>query len=178
MVHINDPDGNLDGKIDENVWHETGFGRYSITRISSGCYLASIINYECLVSKVVSENGCSIISGTMYSKNSFVATISGSDSVYLKNLTEGLKDQGLGVEKIASYVPRQTPSMTPKQENAVRLALENGYYEIPRKISIDELSRLSGASRSSFDVTLRTAEKKIISTYFQNYVKNFIMEKK
>jgi len=56
--------------------------------------------------------------------------------------------------------------LTPKQLKAVNLAIENGYFEIPKKINLEELSKQMKLSRTTFLEHLRKAEKKILSKYF------------
>lgn len=52
--------------------------------------------------------------------------------------------------------------LTSKQLGLLRLALESGYYEWPRKINIVELSEELGISRAAVTKLLRRAEKRII----------------
>ncbi|MBU7032963.1 MAG: helix-turn-helix domain-containing protein [Theionarchaea archaeon] len=56
--------------------------------------------------------------------------------------------------------------LTPKQLKAVNLAIEKGYFEIPKKINLEELSKQMKLSRTTFLEHLRKAEKKILSKYF------------
>ncbi|MFN3268151.1 MAG: helix-turn-helix domain-containing protein [Zestosphaera sp.] len=54
--------------------------------------------------------------------------------------------------------------LTNKQLSLLRLALESGYYEWPRKTNIVELSEELGISRAAVTKLLRRAEKRIISS--------------
>lgn len=56
--------------------------------------------------------------------------------------------------------------LTPQQLKAVNLAIEKGYFEIPKKINLEELSKQMKLSRTTFLEHLRKAEKKILSKYF------------
>ena len=53
--------------------------------------------------------------------------------------------------------------LTDRQRDAVRLALDAGYYETPRASSERELASMAGVSRSAFSAQLRTAEREILS---------------
>ena len=55
------------------------------------------------------------------------------------------------------------PELTAKQENALKLALEFGYYNYPRKISLDKLAKIAKLSFSTFQAHVRKAENKILS---------------
>jgi len=52
--------------------------------------------------------------------------------------------------------------LTDRQLAAVRLALDNGYYEQPRKASISELAEQTSVARSTFEEHLRKAENKLL----------------
>ena len=53
------------------------------------------------------------------------------------------------------------------QKRAVELAIEKGYYEIPRKIELKELADLMGISYSTYQVHLRKAERNLIPHFFE-----------
>jgi len=63
-------------------------------------------------------------------------------------------------------VIKQNPELTDKQKQAMSLAIKNGYYEYPRKTSIEELAKLSSLSFSTFHAHLRKAEQKLLPFYF------------
>jgi predicted DNA-binding protein YlxM (UPF0122 family) len=52
--------------------------------------------------------------------------------------------------------------LTNRQLTALQIALENGYYEQPRKRSISELAEGSTVARATFEEHLRKAENKLI----------------
>jgi predicted DNA binding protein len=47
------------------------------------------------------------------------------------------------------------------------MAIKNGYYNYPRKTSIEKLAELSGLSFSTFHAHLRKAEQRLLPFYFQ-----------
>jgi hypothetical protein len=53
--------------------------------------------------------------------------------------------------------------LTEKQRDAIILAFKLGYFETPRKISIDELSAKLGLASSTLDVHLRKAERRLLA---------------
>lgn len=52
--------------------------------------------------------------------------------------------------------------LTDRQLSALRLALENGYYEQPRRCSVSELAERSTVARATYEEHLRKAENKLI----------------
>jgi len=57
-------------------------------------------------------------------------------------------------------------ALTSKQERVLKSALELGYYDYPKRISTEELSKVVGLAPSTISEILRRAEKRIISGYF------------
>ena len=60
------------------------------------------------------------------------------------------------------FLPHIFPKLSPKQKESIELAIKHGYYEYPRKIDLDKLSKIMKVKRQTFQENLRRAEKKII----------------
>ena len=65
------------------------------------------------------------------------------------------------------YMPRVLPMLSPKQKEAVSLAVKEGYYEFPRRIRLEELAEISGSSFSTFREHLRIAERKLLPLMYR-----------
>lgn len=71
--------------------------------------------------------------------------------------------------KIGRYQPARPPyQLTRKQLEALNLAVANGYYTWPRRISLAELAALVGLSRRTFQDHLRKAEAKLMPNLVQD----------
>lgn len=64
------------------------------------------------------------------------------------------------IENLMIY--SSAPNLTKKQRNALVLAVENGYYGYPRKITLDKLSKIEKISLSTFQFHLAKAEAKLM----------------
>lgn len=60
-----------------------------------------------------------------------------------------------------------SPNLSEKQFETIKLALNEGYYNYPRKLTIPELAKKMGKSYSSFQENLRRAENKIVEFFFE-----------
>lgn len=58
-----------------------------------------------------------------------------------------------------------TPPLTERQDELLRFCVERGYYSIPRRISLQTLTKDLGISTTSLSLALRRAEAKIILAY-------------
>ncbi|MGM0398478.1 MAG: helix-turn-helix domain-containing protein [Halobacteriota archaeon] len=53
--------------------------------------------------------------------------------------------------------------LTDKQREAIRMAMLEGYYEMPSETTVEELAAMTGISSSAFATRLRKAEREIFS---------------
>jgi len=60
------------------------------------------------------------------------------------------------------YFPHAISKLTDKQKRAFDLAMLNGYYLIPKKITIRELAKLMNITKSTYQNHLKRAESKIL----------------
>lgn len=67
--------------------------------------------------------------------------------------------------------PTAAPSLTKMQKNAIETAYKNGYYNYPRKISIQKLARIAGIGKSTFQEHLRKAELKLLPIIIEEQIK-------
>jgi predicted DNA binding protein len=66
-------------------------------------------------------------------------------------------------QKIKSISVIKTGSeLTKKQQDAINLAIIYGYYNSPRKISVEKLAKIAKLSFSTYQVHLRKAESKLL----------------
>lgn len=172
MVRISDPNDNLSGFCNKTRIGSNEYGNYVMDRVSKNHYVAIVKNNYCEVAKLVHESDCFITSAVMQDdtpkgKPMVCWTIMGTDNKSFSELLEKLEKNDYGIYVEASYIAGADYNLTAKQEESVRLAFENGYYDIPKKVDVRELCAMAGISRSTYDVSLRTAEKKIIGKFLQ-----------
>lgn len=99
----------------------------------------------------------------------------GFDDADLKGLLKGLdrvgKTEVLHKKSISEGVTDDTflvslnnlfGQLTEKQTKALVSAIENGYYEIPKRITADELAKKHGQPRSTLEEHIRKAESKVV----------------
>jgi predicted DNA binding protein len=93
--------------------------------------------------------------------------VSGEDT--LKELTKRLESKGVNctIEEISRLTKKE--DLTTRQEQIVKMALEFGYFEFPKKIRLVELSEKLGISAGTLSEILRRAEKHILSKYFREH---------
>lgn len=82
----------------------------------------------------------------------------GSKLIYIKQ--KSIKD----ISIISPY-----PDVTPKQREIFEIALKEGYYEFPKRTSINKITKIKNISFSTCRTHLKKAEKKMLQFVF-NYL--------
>ncbi len=83
---------------------------------------------------------------------------------FLEKIKEFAKVEILKLKKESPklIIHQALPKMTAKQESAYQLAQELGYYEYPRKVSVEKLAKKAKIPRTTFQAHLRKAESKVM----------------
>lgn len=66
--------------------------------------------------------------------------------------------------------PKIKSLLSPNQEHVLRVALEAGFFDFPRRTSLEELSRRLGVSSASLSESIRRAEKNAIKAFLETRV--------
>lgn len=140
-------------------------GECTIERISSNHYTAMITNRTCFVCSLFSENRCFLMSSVPVDERHVEWTVVGQDSETVHSLTRRMKELGYRVKFLASGKFGDSMTLTPKEEAYIKTAYDCGYYNVPRKIDLNGICDMLGCSKSTLNVTLRTAERKLICYY-------------
>jgi predicted DNA binding protein len=90
----------------------------------------------------------------------------------LRELTAHLEDLNVEFEilSLTNYYVKGKDllsSLTPPQYQCLEMAVEQGYFEIPKKADARKLAGKKGISHSAFLAHIRKAEKKIFEELFR-----------
>ena len=73
---------------------------------------------------------------------------------------ELIKFQNIALDTV--FFPRLMPNLSEKQKRAIELAIQEGYYDTPRKTDLRKLAKIMGISLATFEQHIRVAEQKLI----------------
>lgn len=88
--------------------------------------------------------------------------------------TENFKKAGMTMKMVrwGDYRPEDHPigdyeeKLTPKQTEIVKMGLALGFYDNPRRCTLDTLASVFGISKAAAHNRLKSAERKILTSYF------------
>lgn len=136
---------------------------YGLTKTFRDTYLC-IINSNSKLLSILSDY---IVLNGFIESNKEVWSIVMSDYRELRSLLRKLNSLNFRF-KVTKVVKLKSDSvLTAKQEQIIKYAIESGYYEFPRKITLKELAKRLNISPSNLAEILRRAEKNILEVYIR-----------
>ena len=89
------------------------------------------------------------------------------DEATVKGFLDRLEEDGVQFELLKKRALTKRGDITARQEYVVKTALELGFFDYPKKVNLEGLSRRLNVSYVTLAEILRRAEKNIISSYFK-----------
>ena len=85
----------------------------------------------------------------------------------VKSLMKELEQQGVVAEVIKIAQLEEEQELTARQENILQIALEKGYYEFPKKITLRQLAKALDISPATLTEILRRGQKRVLQEHFK-----------
>lgn len=143
----------------------TDVGDCSLIKSRQGQYLALVTNRACPLAMVVSGSGCILTSAYPRTDSLIEWTLIGPTSGRIHDLLRTMREEGYEFKLVSSEAVRDMPVLSPKQDLYFTTAWEAGYYDILKRISLDELAENLGCCKSTLNITLRAAERNVFELY-------------
>lgn len=156
---IGEENGIEEGKYES----ETGF--CNVTRVSKGHYMVIVVNRKCLLSSLINQSGCFLSSAVPKTDTLIEWSIVGPDKRTVYELFSKMREKGYVFKIQYSSSMAVSTTLTAKQELYFKTAMDMGYYDIPKRITLDKLAKVLKCSKSTLNVVLRTAENNIFNLY-------------
>lgn len=122
----------------------------------------------------VLKSGCSVLWPVVFGNDRQLLTIVAADRAHLDELVHDLGRLGTPtIDQVTNLPPEALTThvsladfvgtLTERQVSIIWYAIESGYYETPRRISINEIAAHFGIARSTLNEHLRKAERGILN---------------
>jgi len=76
-----------------------------------------------------------------------------------------LRKRGVKVEIASSHEYRPHATLTDRQRELMQAAIAQGYYEVPRRVTLTELARRLGVAKSTLSETLARGERHLLEDF-------------
>jgi len=80
-------------------------------------------------------------------------------------MMEKLKTLGLEPQLLRASYRLRVARLTPMQMRALVVAYENGFFDFPKRVNLETLSKMLGVKPSTLDETLRRGLRKLVEEY-------------
>lgn len=136
-----------------------------LSKTAPGDYIAMVSNHDCAVCHLIAGSHCFLESCNLREDGTITWNLIGPDADSIRRLIGGLNDSG---RKVTVHCIREQDScnaLTYRQKQALRLAFDLGFYDIPQRTTLQELAPRVKCSKSTLNVMLRRAERKLLAEY-------------
>ncbi|AHC50942.1 bacterio-opsin activator [Sulfolobus acidocaldarius SUSAZ] len=136
----------------------------SFSKVSKDTYMGIIKVRSSGVIRVLGNY--SIINGTV-SNDSVVWVVVLNGYTELRKLLRDFIDSKIDVKILKVLKAKPSSIITGRQEQILKIALELGYFDFPRRIRLNELSKKLNISTSTLAEIIRRAERNIIEAFLR-----------
>ncbi|MEM0188034.1 MAG: helix-turn-helix domain-containing protein [Saccharolobus sp.] len=132
-----------------------------VTRYKSICTIYDSSDLLNILSQYILMNGAVVSDGIIW-------TLILNGYSELRELLNSLIKITKDVKVLKIVKAERRDAITARQEQILRIALEAGFFDYPRKIALKDLAKKLNMSPSSLSEIIRRAEKNIIIEYFKD----------
>jgi predicted DNA binding protein len=137
-----------------------------IVRADQGRVIGSLKTHKCTACKTFAGADCFLVSATSKPDGKLEWTVLGNDTM-VKSLMQELENQKVAGQVVKVSTIKGEEELTARQENILQIALEKGYFEFPKKITLRQLARTLDISPATMTEILRRGQKRILQEHFK-----------
>ena len=140
-----------------------------IASVGANRILGAVTSTDCRVCSIIMDSKTGCFMGPAFTEAdcqlNYKLFLNGEG---IPGFLQTLHDKGIlyKISEIAKMTPEE--ALTSKQERVLKSALELGYYDFPKRISTEELSKALNLAPSTISEILRRAERRVITGYFKS----------
>ncbi|MDI3483405.1 MAG: HTH-type transcriptional regulator, dimethyl sulfoxide reductase transcription regulator [Candidatus Methanomethylophilaceae archaeon] len=148
---------------------EDGFAH--IQSISQRQSLAIVSIKGCKLSHAIAKHDSFIISSRVLSETLTEMMLLCPSNEMFGSLINAMESEGYRTKVIWSHVTKVEPLLTERQEEILKIALDAGYFNVPRKMELAELSERIGCCKSTLNTIIRKGLRAIVADYLSDKTK-------
>jgi predicted DNA binding protein len=132
----------------------------------AGRIIGSLKTRKCTACRTFAGASCFLVSGTTKPDGKLEWTLLGSDSM-VKSLLKELEEEQVVAEVVRISKLEEEEELTARQENILQIALEKGYFEFPKKLTLRQLAKVLDISPATLTEILRRGQKRVLQKHFK-----------
>ena len=137
-------------------------------KTSKGNKTVVIRDHECSLARAILESGAIVVSAEV--RKDYVVWVLACTDEEFRDLLDGLDGLQIGYELLwkSSFFDNED-EINYKELEILRLALDLGFFENPKRIKLEDLAKILGMSKATASDLLRRALKKAVKKYITEY---------
>ena len=139
-----------------------------IVKSERGKIVGSLKTHKCTACRTFAGGNCFLVSAASKPDGRLVWTLLGSDTM-IKSLMHELEKENVIGEVVKVSKLKDESELTARQENILQIALEKGYFEFPKKITLRQLAEVLGVSPATLTEILRRGQKLVLQQHFKGH---------
>ena len=137
-----------------------------IVKAGHGKVIGSLKTHKCTACRAFAGADCFLVSATSKPDGKLEWAVLGSDTM-VKSLMRALENQKVRGEVVKISRFKGEEELTVRQENILQIALEKGYFEFPKRITLRQLARVLDVSPATLSEILRRGQKGVLEEHFR-----------
>ncbi len=166
LVEIRGTPTNADEIIKEISSHPTVY-KADISHFGEGRLSGSIVTNSCVACRALTGTDCFLTRARSCPNGKVEWRVTSGENNSLGNLIDKLNESGCTVQVNSITKISGQNVVTKRQEEILRFAMKQGYYEYPRKTTIRELASMLNISPSTLGEILQRGERNIVEAFFE-----------
>jgi predicted DNA binding protein len=156
----------LSEKIVEYLRQDSYVYDIDIVKAEQGRVVGSLKTHKCTACKTFAGADCFLVSATSKPDGKLEWAVLGNDSM-VKSLMQELENQKVTGEVVKISKIKDEEELTARQEHILQIALEKGYFEFPKKITLRQLAKVLDVSPATLTEILRRGQKRLLQEHFK-----------
>ena len=165
LIEINATEKEID-EIIEDIKRQEHICKVDISPSPDGGVLGSVVTKKCVACQALTGSNCFLTSAVTNRDGHVEWKLITGEKGSLLDLIDKLEGTGCEVELKKCTQLTKRAQLTKRQEEIIHIAFEKGYFDMPKKITIEELAKIFQVSTSTLAEILQRGERKIILQYF------------
>ena len=146
--------------------------RIDVSHFKNGV-LGSVVTERCAACRALTGSDCFLTSALSLEDGGVEWKLITGAEGSLSDLIENLEENGCRVELKSAVHLSKKSLLTNRQEEIIRAAFDKGYYDYPKKSTIEKLAKMFDISPSTLGEIIQRGEKKIVLEHFSRKTLDF-----
>jgi len=167
LIEIFIPEGSIkDLPPDLSLQIKNGGGNFTTVDDNHG--IAIVNAHDCSICRAASSQDIFLVESGTNENGSITMKWFTPDEKTLSGFLRKLKESNINFTLLKKRNLTRKRDLTARQEYVIKTAFELGFFDYPKKINLEELSKRLNVSFVTLAEIIRRAEKNIIVSYFRN----------